>query len=231
VGNLILVVEDDPKTAELVQLYLEHDGHRVLRAADGRTGLDLALTEAPDLVLLDIMLPELDGLDVCAELRRRSRVPVIFLTARASEEDTLRGLDDGADDYITKPFSPRELAARVRAVLRRSEAPEESTVRVGALALDLDGRTATLGEAPLALTPREFRLLSALARSPGRAFSRHELLDRVCGTDYDGLDRTLDVHVMNLRKKIEPDPARPTYIQTVYGVGYKLALPKVHGLA
>jgi DNA-binding response OmpR family regulator len=225
----ILVVEDDPKTAELVQLYLERDGHRVLKAADGRAGLDLALTEAPDLVVLDLMLPKLDGLTLCQELRRRGSTPVILLTARATEDDMLHGLEQGADDYLTKPFSPRELAARVRAVLRRSAQPASAAsagaLAVGELAIDLVRRTVTMAGRPVALTPREFRLLATLARSPGRAFSRQELVDHVCGADYDGLDRTLDVHVMNLRRKIELDPARPTAIQTVFGVGYKLAEP------
>jgi DNA-binding response OmpR family regulator len=224
----ILVVEDDPKTGDLVQLYLERDGHRVLRAYDGRSGLDLALIEVPDLVVLDLMLPEVDGLTLCEELRQRGDTPVIMLTARVSEDDKLDGLNRGADDYLTKPFSPRELAARVRAVLRRTGDGGDGSgdrIEVGELALDLAGRTATVSGQPVALTPREFRLLATLARSPGRAFTRQELLERVCGADYDGLDRTLDVHVMNLRRKIEPDPAQPVALQTVFGVGYKLAAP------
>ena len=222
----ILVVEDDRKTAELVRMYLERDGHQVIAAHDGRQALDLARQRRPDLIVLDLMLPGVDGLDVCRILRAESKVAIIMLTARTTEEDTLLGLDLGADDYVAKPFSPSVLAARVRTVLRRVTADGERPpveLRYGELAIDTAGHEVRLRGTPLRLTPKEFRLLETLAREPGRAFSRLELLELVFGFDYEGLDRTVDVHVMNLRKKIEADPAQPAYIQTVYGVGYKFA--------
>jgi DNA-binding response OmpR family regulator len=225
-GSKILVVEDDRKTAELVRMYLERDGHQVLMAANGRQGLDMARQRRPDLVVLDIMLPEVDGLDVCRILRAESKVAIVLLTARTTEADTLIGLDLGADDYVHKPFSPSILAARVRSVLRRVGALDErppSELRFGELLIDTAGHSVRLRGAPLRLTPKEFRLLETMAREPGRAFSRLDLLEQVFGFDYEGLDRTVDVHVMNLRKKIEDDPARPAYILTVYGVGYKFA--------
>src|SRR5215470_4136231 len=220
----ILVVDDDRKTVDLLKLYLEKDGYQVLVAHDGRQALELARQKRPDLVLLDLMLPNVEGLDVCRILRAEARTPIIMLTARTTEDDKLLGLDLGADDYITKPFSPRELLARVRAVLRRAaeaHEPGPSTVRAGELAVDFAGHTVRLAGAPLRLTPKEFKLLETLVREPGRAFSRLELLERVFGYDYEGLERTVDVHIMNLRKKIERDPAQPAYILTVYGVGYK----------
>lgn len=220
----ILVAEDDRKTAELVTLYLEKDGYRVLRAEDGQTALELARHRQPDLVILDLMLPILDGLDVCRVLRAESKIPIIMLTARTTEEDKLVGLALGADDYVSKPFSPRELVARVRAVLRRSgDTGEEplTTVRVGTLLIDFVGHDVFRDGEPLRLTPTEFQLLEIFVRESGRALSRLDLLERLFGMNYEGLERTVDVHVMNLRKKIEADPARPTYIHTVFGVGYK----------
>jgi len=221
----ILIVEDDKKTADLIRLYLQKDGYHVLMAHDGRTALDLARARRPDLIVLDLMLPLMDGLDVCRTLRAESResVPLLMLTARSTEDDKLIGLDLGADDYLTKPFSPRELLARIRAVLRRArpaeEAPDE--LRHGDLLINsLSHEVHVRGEL-IYLTPKEFSLLVALAREPGRAFTRLELLERAFGLDYEGLERTVDVHLLNLRKKIEPDPARPLYIQTVYGVGYR----------
>jgi DNA-binding response OmpR family regulator len=218
----ILVVDDDKKAAELVRLYLERDGYRVLLAHDGMEALEVARKKGPDLVVLDLMLPLVDGLDVCRILRGESKVPIIMLTARTTEGDKLDGLGIGADDYVTKPFSPRELVARVRAVLRRTgdevEAPSAS---YGDLMVDFARHEVRLRGAPVHLTPKEFKLLATLAREPGRAFARLELLERVFGYDYEGLERTLDVHVMNLRKKIEADPTRPAYVVTVYGVGYK----------
>src|SRR5258706_353925 len=222
----ILIVDDDRKTAELIRMYLERDGYQPLVAHDGRQALELARQRRPDLIVLDLMLPMVDGLDVCRLLRAESRVPIIMLTARTTEDDKLLGLDLGADDYITKPFSPRELVARVRAVLRRAgQAQEKGPVaaRFGELAVDFVSHTVRLRGAPLRLTPKEFKLLETLVRDPGRAFSRLELLERVLGYDYEGLERTIDVHIMNLRKKIERDPAQPAYILTVYGVGYKFA--------
>jgi DNA-binding response OmpR family regulator len=222
----ILIVDDDRKTSELIRLYLERDGYQALLAHDGRQALELARQKHPDLIVLDLMLPTVDGLDVCRILRAESRTPIIMLTARTTEDDKLLGLDLGADDYVTKPFSPRELLARVRAVLRRAAEGHEQTptaVRVGELAVDFAGHSARLGGTQLRLTPKEFKLLETLVREPGRAFSRLELLERVFGYDYEGLERTVDVHMMNLRKKIERDPTQPVYILTVYGVGYKFA--------
>lgn len=222
----ILVVDDDKKTVDLIRLYLEKDGYRVLVAYDGQRALELAHQKRPDLVVLDLMLPQVDGLDVCRTLRVRagSKVPIIMLTARTTEEDKLLGLDLGADDYVTKPFSPRELLARVRAVLRRVAEVEDKgppQLRYNDLVVDLVRHEVRLGQAPVHLTPREFKLLETLARAPGRAFTRLELLDAVFGFDYEGLERTVDVHVMNLRKKIEPEPDQPRYVITVPGVGYR----------
>ena len=222
----VLVVDDDIKTTELIKLYLEKDGYAVLLAHDGRQALELARHKAPDLIVLDLMLPQVEGLDVCRILRAESNIPIIMLTARTTEADTLLGLDLGADDYMTKPFSPREVVARVRAVLRRlSETRQMSPaeLRFGDLVIDFASHEARLGGVSLHLTPKEFKLLETLVREPGRAFSRLELLHRVFGVDYDGFERTVDVHVMNLRKKIERDATRPLYIQTVYGLGYKFA--------
>ncbi len=221
----VLIVEDDPDTVNLVRLYLRRDGYKVLSAPDGREGLKLAQDAGPDLVVLDLMLPGMDGLEVCRELRRDSNVPIIMLTARVEEEDRLEGLNLGADDYVTKPFSPRELAARVRAVLRRTarDAAEEGPLRlvVGDITVDLEKRTVQSGEDRVKLTPTEYRLLVLLMREPGRTFSRDQIIDRVFGYDFDGFDRTVDAHVSNLRSKVEADPDKPRYLQTVYGVGYR----------
>jgi DNA-binding response OmpR family regulator len=225
--HTILVVDDDPKTVELIKLYLEREGYRALTAYDGRRALELARQQQPDLIVLDLMLPHVDGLDVCRILRTESAVPLIMLTARTTEQDQLLGLDLGADDYVTKPFSPRALMARVRAVLRRSK-PETvpaapATLVYRDLTLNFLSRDVRRAGQPLHLTPKEFGLLDVMAREPGRAFARAELLERVFGGDYVGTDRTVDVHVMNLRRKIEPDPAQPIYVLTVYGYGYKFA--------
>jgi len=225
----IVVVDDDAKTADLLRLYLEKDGYQVLLAYDGRQALDLARQRRPDLILLDLMLPAVDGLDVCRILRAESNIPIIMLTAKTTEEDTLLGLDLGADDYITKPFSPREVVARVRTVLRRVHEEQDkgpSEVRFGELVVDFVSHEARLHGAPLHLTPKEFKLLEIFAKEPGRAFTRLELLERVFGLDYEGFERTVDVHVMNLRKKIERAAGRPSYVQTVYGVGYKFVEDK-----
>jgi two-component system, OmpR family, alkaline phosphatase synthesis response regulator PhoP len=224
----ILVVDDDRKTVDLVRLYLERAGFGVRVAYDGRQALDQVRQQRPDLVVLDLMLPQLDGLDVCHVLQREPRaVPVIMLTARTTEEDKLFGLETGADDYVTKPFSPRELVARVKAVLRRSsaepDAEREPESRLGKLVIDHVRHEARVAGEEVRLTPKEFRLLQVLAREPGRAFERHQLLERAFGYDYEGLERTVDVHIAKLRKKIEPDPGRPIYVLTVPGVGYKLA--------
>jgi len=219
----ILVVDDDKKIVELVSLYLRRDGYGVLAAYDGREALNLARQKQPDLIVLDLLLPELDGREVCRVLRTESRVPIIMLTARSTDDDKLAGLDLGADDYVTKPFNPRELVGRIRAVLRRAlpeeERPEE--MRFGDLVISFLRHEVRVRGAVAALTPTEFRLLETLAREPGRAFSRADLLDRAFGFDYDGLERTVDVHIMNLRRKIEADPGRPRYVVTVAGVGYR----------
>jgi DNA-binding response OmpR family regulator len=222
----ILVVEDDTKTADLVSLYLERAGFQVYRAADGTTALESLRTVRPDLVILDLMLPGLDGWQVCQRLRAESDVPIIMLTARVSENDKLHGLTLGADDYVTKPFSPRELVARVQAVLRRSrEAGPPGQIQVGDLVIDLASREVRLGHRRVSLTPAEFRILAVLASEPGRAFSRALLLERAFGYDFAGVDRNIDMHIMNLRRKLEDDSRRPRYIKTVYGLGYKLEAP------
>jgi DNA-binding response OmpR family regulator len=222
----ILVVDDDRKTVDLLRLYLEKDGYQVLAAHDGRQALELTRQRRPDLIVLDLMLPSVDGLDVCRILRAESATPIIMLTARTTEDDKLLGLDLGADDYITKPFSPREVVARVRVVLRRVGAERElepAMIHFRQLAVDFVGHVARLRGELLRLTPKEFKLLETLIKQPGRAWSRLDLLEQVFGFDYEGLERTVDVHVMNLRRKIEYDPAQPEYIQTIYGVGYKFA--------
>ena len=221
----VLVVEDDRKTANLLKLYLEKAEYAVRIAYDGRQALEEARRRRPDLVVLDLMLPSVDGLDVCHILRAESEVPIIMLTARVTEEDKLVGLDSGADDYVTKPFSPRELLARVRAVLRRTgeEPGGPRQLAAGDVIVDLARHEVSVGGRRVHLTPREFAVLAALARAPGRAFTRAQLLERAFGYEFEGLERTLDAHVANLRKRIEPDPTHPRYILTVQGVGYKLA--------
>jgi two-component system alkaline phosphatase synthesis response regulator PhoP len=223
VNRKILVVDDDKKIVELVSLYLRRDGYGVLAAYDGREALDLARQKLPDLIVLDLLLPEMDGREVCRMLRAESRVPIIMLTARSTDDDKLAGLDLGADDYITKPFNPRELLARIRAVLRRATPDEErpEDVCFGDLLISFVRHEVRVRGAAANLTPTEFRLLEAMAREPGRAFSRADLLDRAFGYDYEGLERTVDVHIMNLRRKIEADPGRPRYVVTVAGVGYR----------
>jgi two-component system, OmpR family, alkaline phosphatase synthesis response regulator PhoP len=216
----ILIVEDEPKTAASVDAYLRHGGFRTEVARTGREGLDRARDGKPDLIVLDVMLPELGGLELCKIVRRESQVPIILLTARSTEDDKLLGLELGADDYVTKPFSPRELVARVRVVLRRFEPPEDKLV-AGDLVLDPAACELTVRGEPVALTATEFRLVEVLMRSPGRVFSRDELMRRVLGDSHDGLDRTIDVHIKNVRKKIELDRANPARIVTVFGLGYK----------
>jgi DNA-binding response OmpR family regulator len=226
-GKRVLVVDDDVKTVELVKLYLNRDGYRVLTAYDGLEALRLARESHPDLIVLDLMLPGLDGLEVCRALRAESDVPIIMLTARTTDQDKLKGLDLGADDYVTKPFSPRELAARVRAVLRRL--PEEALqrgpleIRHGELTVNFLKHEASLAGRLLNLTAVEFKLLGVLGKEPGRVFSRAQLVEKALGYDFEGFDRTVDVHILNLRRKLEPDPTRPRYIKTVYGAGYKLS--------
>jgi phosphate regulon transcriptional regulator PhoB len=222
----ILVVDDEPHIVELVRYNLLQEGYDVSTAADGETALTKARSEKPDLVVLDIMLPGLHGVEVCRRLRRESGVPIIMLTARSGEQERVVGLESGADDYVTKPFSPRELVARVRAVLRRRvrevSAPAQDPVRVGGLLLDPATHEVTLNGRPVDLTAREFDLLLLLMRHPNRVFTRDFLLEHLWGHDFYGSTRTVDMHVSRLREKIEDDPASPTYIATVRGVGYKL---------
>ena len=226
----ILVVDDEPKLVKVVRDYLEHDGYRVVSAGDGREALERFHEARPDLVVLDLMLPELDGLEVCRRLRRGSGIPIIMLTARAEEVDELVGLELGADDYLTKPFSPRALLARIRSVLRRTipTGDDEESVSLGPLRVDQSRHEATWEGAPLALTPTEFRLLAALAKRPGRVFERLALLERIQGEAYAGYERTVDVHVKNLRKKLTAvgGEAAASSIVTVPGVGYKMKEPR-----
>ena len=223
-ANNILVIEDDPGIARIVRLYLERDGHTVTTAGDGVSGLNAARADNPDLIVLDRMLPRLDGMSVCRTLREESDVPIIMATARVDEDDRLAGLELGADDYIVKPFSPRELAARVRAVLRRTSRQSPSQppmIEYDGIAIDFRMQTVVRGDERPSLTPTEFRLLSMLASQPGRPFSRDQIIAGVFGYDFDGYDRTVDVHIANLRRKIEPDVRKPRYVQTVHGVGYR----------
>ena len=220
-GKKVLVVDDDVKTVELVKLYLKRDGYKVLTAYDGAEALRLAREAYPDLIVLDLMLPDIDGLEVCRTLRSESDVSIIMLTARTTDENKLDGLELGADDYVTKPFSPRELAARVRAVLRRlpgERGPAE--IKRSELTVNFIKHKAFLAGKALKLSPTEFKLLGILAREPGRVFSRAQLIDEALGYDFVGFDRTMDVHILNLRRKLEPDPNHPRYIKTVYGIGY-----------
>ena len=224
-GQQVLVVEDDFKTANIVRAYLEKDGYRVATVHDGREGLAAARDNPPDLIVLDLLLPGLSGIDVCRTLRSESKVPIIMLTALSTVPDRLNGLGLGADDYVTKPFSPRELVARVRAVLRRAEEQRESgeseILSFGDVSLDLEQCRLSVRGQRAHLTPREFKILTVLMREPGRVFSRSQLVEKALGYDFDGTDRTVDVHILNLRRKIEQDPNRPQYIRTVYGMGYR----------
>jgi two-component system alkaline phosphatase synthesis response regulator PhoP len=222
----VLVVDDDKKTVELVKAYLERDGYKVITAYDGKDALAMARESHPDLIVLDLMLPGIDGLEVCRTLREESDVAIIMLTARTTHDDRTSGLDIGADDYVTKPFSPKELASRVRAVLRRlpgERGPDE--ISNGDLTISFRNHQVYLNDKSLDLTPVEFKILGILAKEPGRVFSRPQLITDAFGYDFDGFDRTIDVHILNLRKKIEADPGKPKYIKTVYGAGYKLEVP------
>ncbi len=226
----VLVVDDEPKIAELARDYLEHAGFAVSTARDGRAALDAVRRGRPDLVVLDLGLPERDGLDVTRAIRQDrdpglAATPIVMLTARDDELDKLLGLELGADDYITKPFSPRELVARVRAVLRRTERQAEAgdIVRAADLSLDTSRMRVDVGGRVVDLTPTEFTLLAALARQPGRIFTRSQLLDAVHGVAFESYERAIDSHIKNVRRKIEPDPRRPRYVLTVHGVGYRFA--------
>ncbi|MBN1315235.1 MAG: response regulator transcription factor [Anaerolineales bacterium] len=221
--GIILVIDDEPKIAKLARDYLEKAGYQVFTAGDGKTALAIARCEKPDLIVLDLNLPGMDGLDVCRSLRRDSDVPIIMLTARVDETDRLIGLELGADDYISKPFSPRELVARVRAVLRRFRGGihQSGLVRSSDLEIDLKRHLVSKGGASIHLTPTEFNLLATLAQHAGQTFSREQLLSRLHGITYEGYDRSIDAHIKNLRRKLEDDPAEPRYILSVYGIGYR----------
>ena len=219
----ILVVDDEPRIAELARDYLERAGYRVTMAGNGVDAVSMARARVPDLIVLDLGLPKMDGLDVTRTLRKHSNVPIIMLTARVDESDKLIGLELGADDYVTKPFSPKELVARVRAVFRRIDAAPErgNVVRAGDVTLDKRRMQVTLGEQRVDLTATEFELLATLASQPGRVFTRAQLLDAIRGVEVESFDRAIDAHVKNVRRKLEPDPRHPRYILTVHGVGYK----------
>ena len=220
----ILIIEDDPTMLRVLKDNFEYSGMLVKTARDGEAGLELALHTQPDLILLDIMLPKINGYEVCRLLRDEGvDIPIIMLTAKGQESDIVLGLNLGADDYVTKPFRPRELVARVRAVLRRSgqTRPKASVLRAADITLDRERHTVEIGEQYVDLTPSEFDLLATMMSVPGRAYSRLELLDRIQGVAYEGYERTIDVHIKNLRSKVEPKPKEPHYIQTVYGVGYR----------
>ena len=223
----ILVVDDEPKIAALARDYLEHAGFAVVTAADGPSALEAVGRTRPDLVVLDLGLPELDGLDVTRAIRRDSSLPIVMLTARDDEIDKLLGLELGADDYLTKPFSPRELVARVKAVLRRVDAGRQDApgdrelIRAGDLTLDRPRMRTDIASRPVDLTPTEFQLLATMAAQPGRIFTRSQLLDAVHGVAFESYERAIDTHIKNIRRKLEPDPREPRYVLTVYGVGYR----------
>ncbi len=224
-AQTILVVDDEPQLVKVLRSYLEQAGFRVVTANDGQMALAQYKHERPDLILLDLNLPGLDGIDVARRLRATSNVPIIMVTARVEETDRLIGLELGADDYVTKPFSPREVVVRVRAVLRRTEAEPTTPeiIRVADIVIDLTRHTVARSGEPIDLTPTEFGLVVALAREPGRAFTRLQLLEAAQGDAFEGYERTIDAHIKNLRAKLEPNPRKPKYILTVFGVGYKFA--------
>ncbi|HLF36924.1 MAG TPA: response regulator transcription factor [Anaerolineales bacterium] len=221
----ILVVDDEPRLVSLVEAYLSQEGFKVLSAGDGRDALFLARQEKPDLIVLDIMMPEMDGYEFMRLHRKERETPIILLTAKVEADDRVLGLELGADDYVTKPFRPRELVARIRAVLRRAgqTQPSAQKLRAADVSLDRETHTVEVNSQFVDLTPSEFDLLAALMSVPGRAYTRLELLDRIQGVAYEGYERTIDVHIKNLRAKLEPDSRNPRYVQTVYGVGYRFA--------
>lgn len=226
VNSRILIVEDDKKIVAVLRLYLEQEGYEIDIAYDGSNAIKKMREKEPSLVILDLMLPQVSGFEVCRTLRNESDAYIVMLTAKSTEQDKLRGLDLGADDYITKPFSPRELVARVRAVLRRQRTEPTSKVpeiRVEDLVVNIDRREVFVCERPINLTPAEFNLLKTFINAPERVFTRTELVERAFGYDYEGLERTIDAHIMNLRKKIQPDRQQPSLIKTVFGVGYKFS--------
>jgi two-component system, OmpR family, response regulator len=220
----ILVVDDEKKIVDIIRAYLEKEGYQVIPAFDGKMALNLAQNQHPDLIVLDLMLPETSGWDVCRAIRKTSEVPIIMLTARDEVTDKIIGLEMGADDYITKPFDAKELVSRIRAVLRRSESNlvRKNSIRINDLTIDNEKRQVRRSDSVIDLTPNEFDLLYVMAENPGRVFSRMQLLDKVQGDAYEGYERTIDSHIKNLRKKLETDPEHPRYIVTVHGIGYKL---------
>lgn len=226
---LILVVDDEPKIVRLARDFLEKDGFRVVSASDGISALGMARRVKPDLIVLDLMLPGMDGLQVCRTLRQETATPIIMLTARAEEADQLIGLELGADDYITKPFSPRALVARARAVLRRvqNQVQAPTVVRAGRLEIDVERHHASIDNQPLQLTPNEFKLLVLLAQYPGQILSREQLLDHLHGAAYASFDRSIDSHIKNLRRKLETSPVQNGCIEAVYGVGYRFSIPEI----
>lgn len=228
-ATTILVVDDQSSVRQLLQDYLTEQGFRVLIAVDGQSALFTTHHEKPDLILLDIMMPRMDGYQFLRQYRKESTTPVIIITARQEETDAVLGLDLGADDYVIKPFRMRELMARIRAVLRRIEgvSGESSLLKVGEIILDQTMHIVTINGHPVSLTPIEFDLLAVLMRSPGQVFTRAQLIDHLMDSKFTGLDRTLNVHVRNLRAKIEPDPLRPRYIETIFGVGYRFHKPSI----
>jgi len=225
-SKTILVIDDEERLVSLVKAYLTQEDFRVITALNGRKALRMARQEKPDLIILDLMMPEMDGYEFLRLHRKECETPIIMLTAKVEETDKVLGLELGADDYVTKPFSLRELAARVRALLRRTgqDVPQAEVLHVADIALDRGTHSVQVGERPVDLTRSEFDLLAALMSAPGRVFTRIELLDRVQGTFFEGYERTIDVHIKNLRAKVETDPRHPRYVETVYGVGYRFAM-------
>lgn len=232
-AQTILVIDDEAKLRSMIRVYLEQEGFRVVEAANGRDALFVARHEKPDLILLDLMMPEMNGTEFMRVHSREAETPVIMLTAKVEDQDKIVGLELGADDYVTKPFNVRELLARVRAVLRRFQkaGSDAETIRASDITLDRGTLAVTVGERAVELTRSEFELLAALMTAPGRVFSRLDLLDRVAGDAYEGYERTIDVHIRNLRAKIEADPKHPRYIETIYGMGYRFAADKPAGPA
>lgn len=226
-GATVLVIEDDPSVSQLVQLYMAHDGFNVLEASDGQTGLRMAIERSPSLILLDLNLPKMDGIEICRRVREVSDVPIIMVTARSDEDDRIEGLDLGADDYVSKPFSPRELVARVQAVLRRTKSEKEmkehhgGAVEVGGYVVDLDARTVSVNDQELHLTPTEYRLLVYFINSNRRTVSREQIIEGAIGYTFAGFERTVDTHISNLRRKLEQANGGERHLKTVYGVGYR----------
>jgi DNA-binding response OmpR family regulator len=228
-AQTILVVDDESKLRKMLRVYLEQEGYHVVEAADGREALYVTRYEKPDLIILDLMMPELGGFEFIRLYNKEAVAPIIILSAKVEDQDKILGLEVGADDYVTKPFNVRELLARVRAVLRRVQrfSAEAEVLRAADVVLDRTGYTVKVGEQYVELTRSEFELLAALMAAPGQVFSRLDLLDRTSGEAYEGYERTIDVHIRNIRTKIEPDPKHPKYIETVYGMGYRFAAQRV----